>query len=195
MIAVILCGGESSRMGSDKGLLTLQSDTWARTIANQMAAAVPVPVYVSVRPDQYEFYRADFPESQIISDSYKIKVKGPLKGLLSVHEKFPGEDLLVVACDMPLMNAATIRILYEAYLANPDHDAWIFTNDAEPEPLCAIYGAGGLSRIFRLGRSGSLEKQSMKYVISLLFSHAIPIKPEWLKFFQNFNAPSDLNEL
>ncbi|MES1226406.1 MAG: NTP transferase domain-containing protein, partial [Bacteroidota bacterium] len=37
MIGVILCGGQSVRMGADKGMLRLQTKTWAQIAVDKMA--------------------------------------------------------------------------------------------------------------------------------------------------------------
>ena len=38
MLGIVLCGGNSSRMGSDKGLLNLQAKTWAQTSIDKFAS-------------------------------------------------------------------------------------------------------------------------------------------------------------
>ena len=47
MLGIILCGGQSLRMGSDKGLLKLQSITWTQNAINKMTA-LNIPVTISV---------------------------------------------------------------------------------------------------------------------------------------------------
>jgi len=84
MIGVILCGGQSSRMGTDKGLFTWQANTWAQTAAGKMAA-LPLPVIISVNRQQYNHYTAFFSINQLVKDNETIEVKGPLRGILSIH--------------------------------------------------------------------------------------------------------------
>ncbi len=48
MIGLILCGGQSSRMGSDKGLLKLEAKTWAQTAIDKMEI-LHIPVKISVK--------------------------------------------------------------------------------------------------------------------------------------------------
>jgi molybdopterin-guanine dinucleotide biosynthesis protein A len=36
MLGIILCGGQSLRMGRDKGLLKLEAKTWAQTAIDKM---------------------------------------------------------------------------------------------------------------------------------------------------------------
>ena len=43
MIGVVLCGGNSTRMGSDKGLLKEEEETWAE-LAGRKLKALQLPV-------------------------------------------------------------------------------------------------------------------------------------------------------
>ena len=51
LIGVVLCGGKSSRMGSDKGLLKLNDKTWAELAVKKMEQ-LRIPVYVSINETQ-----------------------------------------------------------------------------------------------------------------------------------------------
>src|SRR5665647_1689309 len=108
-------------------------------------------------------YLSVFKETQLIKDDDTLQVKGPLSGVLSVHVQHPNEDLFVLACDMPLMEAVMLNELMTQYRELPSADAYVFTNDGEPEPLCAIYSAKGLSHIVDLLKAKELTKHSMKF--------------------------------
>ena len=194
MLGIILCGGQSSRMGSDKGLLKLEANTWAQTAIDKMAD-LKISVKISVNSKQYPDYAAVFPESNLIIDDISLQLRGPLLGVLSSHIKFPHEDLFILACDMPLMEPSLLHKLYTQYQQEPSFDAYIFTNEGEPEPLCGIYKAKGLSFILDMLVSDQLIKHSMKFMLDHLDTMTIPATDEQKKFFRNFNAHAELNGL
>ena len=194
MLGIILCGGQSSRMGSDKGLLKLEANTWGQTAIDKMAA-LGIPIRISVNPQQYHEYETVFPATDLITDNASLSLKGPLLGVLSSHLQFPHEDLFVLACDMPLMDPSLLQLLYSLYLQEPSFNAYVFTNRDEPEPLCGIYKAKGLSNILDMLASGRLTKHSMKFMLDHLDTRTIPATEEQRKFFRNFNAHAELNGL
>lgn len=194
MLGVILCGGQSSRMGSDKGLLKLEANTWAQTAIDKISA-LQIPVKISVNNRQYAQYANVFAVADLVPDSTMLSLSGPLLGVLSTHTAHPHEDLFILACDMPLMDAILLHQLYEAYQQHTEAEAYVFTNDGEPEPLCGIYKAGGLARILALLMNGQLARHSMKYMLDHLMVHRIPLKEDQKKYFRNFNAHAELNGL
>ena len=194
MLGIILCGGQSLRMGSDKGLLTLQSKTWAQTAVDKMSA-LNIPIKISVNKHQYPGYEEVFSKSDLIADDDSLFLKGPLLGALSCHLAFPKEDLFVLACDMPLMELAMLESLFKNYQQSPLFDAYVFTNVGEAEPLCGIYTAKGLAIIFNMLKNGELVKHSMKFMLDHLDVVKIPIKEEEKKYFKNINHHSELNGL
>lgn len=193
MIGIVLCGGQSSRMGSDKGLLKTQEDTWAKIAAGKIEA-LNIPVFLSVNHAQYNGYAGIFDAAQLIKDNELIDVKGPLKGVLSAHLQHPAQDLYILACDMPLMETVILQQLYGSFQSDAA-EAWVFSNDNALEPLCGIYTAGGLAKIMQLLRTQGLQKHSMKYVLEQLHTEAIPVLPDQKKYFLNVNAHAQLNGL
>jgi len=194
MIGIILCGGRSARMGTDKGLLTLQAaTTWAQAAAAKIAS-LQLPVVLSVNEQQLAGYSTIFRPEQLIKDNSAIDVKGPLLGLLSAQALFPAEDWLVLACDMPLMETSILTLLLDTYKTQTA-EAYVFTNDDVYEPLCGIYTAKGLSRISQLVQSHLLAKHSMKYMLEQLAVFTIALAEDQKKYFRNFNAHAELNGL
>src|SRR5215208_1603271 len=125
MRGVVLCGGKSSRMGKDKGLLKLYAKTWAQ-IAIDKLAQLDMPVVLSVNELQYEEYPSTFSIEQLIKDDNSLQLHGPLAGMLSVHRQFPVEDLFALACDMPLMEPGLLQELLDRYHEHTEYDAYIF---------------------------------------------------------------------
>ena len=194
MLGIILCGGQSSRMGSDKGLLKLEANTWAQTAIDKMSA-LNIPIKISVNRQQYPDYKLVFPSPDLITDNTTLSIKGPLLGVISSHVQFPQEDLFVLACDMPLMESSLLHTLFKNYQQEPSFNAYVFTNQGEAEPLCGIYKASGLSAILEMLGSGCLSKHSMKFVLDHLATMRIPVADDQQKYFRNFNAHAELNGL
>jgi molybdopterin-guanine dinucleotide biosynthesis protein A len=194
MLCAILCGGQSSRMGTDKGLLQLNNNNWAQ-IATDKMTILQIPVVLSVNSSQYDEYASVFNDVQLIKDNTTLQLHGPLCGVLSVHEQNTTEDLFALACDMPLMESFILKKLYDQYKTTPGYQAYLFTNDGEPEPLCAIYTSEGLSMIMQIHQKGKLVRHSMKFMLEFLHCFFIPVPDEQKKCFSNFNAHAALNGL
>jgi molybdopterin-guanine dinucleotide biosynthesis protein A len=194
MTGVILCGGQSSRMGTDKGLLKLHANTWAQTAVDKLAE-LQLSVLISVNKNQYTDYAAIFSAGQLITDNESIQIKGPLAGLLSVHVQHPAEDLLLLACDMPLMETHILKELVTIYNQDATPDAFVYTNDGQAEPLCGIYKSSGLQHILHLYQSNQLPKHSMKFMLEHVNTHFIPLTDDKKNCFRNFNAHAELNGL
>ena len=194
MLGIILCGGQSLRMGSDKGLLKLEAKTWAQTAIDKMAA-LNIPVKISVNKQQFPEYAEVFSADYLVTDNETLQLKGPLLGLLSCHLSFPAETLFILACDMPLMEPSILIRLNQKYQQSPDAAAYVFTNNNEREPLCGIYTAKGLNSIISLLKNGELTKYSMKFMLDHLTVSVIAANEEQKKCFRNFNAHAELNGL
>lgn len=193
MTGVVLCGGKSTRMGSDKGLLQKQSVAWAELTANKLLD-LKLPVALSVNEEQYALYSAKFTSLKIVKDNTALDVYGPLKGILSVHGMQPGEDLLVLACDMPAMQTEVIDHLMKTSSVK-EEEAFVFKNDLNTETLCAIYTSRGLKKIYDLCKEGQLKRHSLYYVLQNIDTHYLPLPDKWKKYFNNYNLPDDLNHL
>lgn len=138
---LVLAGGHSRRLGRDKAAVVLAGEPMLSR-AVRVVNAVVAQVYVSVRGDQrHDELRKRFP---LIVDRYQNI--GPAAGMLSAHEHDPEAAWLVVACDMPDLDAITLTWL--AQHRDPRRDATAFRSplDGLPEPLCAIYEPATLAR-------------------------------------------------
>lgn len=194
MLGVVLCGGESSRMHSDKGLLRFKSEFWAQTAIDKLNE-LELPVVISINSRQLREYSSVFPSQILIEDDTSLEIKGPLTGILSVHLKFTQEDLMILACDMLLMETDPLRELISQYNEPINVDTFVYTNDGEPEPLCGIYKATGLSKILQLYYAGQLPKHSMKYALEQMNTHTLPLRNGIKNCFRNFNTQEELNQL
>ncbi len=194
MLGIILCGGQSTRMGSDKGLLVNEQKTWAQTAAGKLQQ-LNLPVKFSVNEKQQQEYTSIVNEDELITDNSKLKVKGPLLGVLSAHLAYPDDDLFIFACDLLHMESGLIKELFAIYNAGKKYETYIFTNNTQPEPLCAIYTASALKKIALNVAGNELHRSSMKYWLQKLIVCEIALLEFQKKAFHNFNAHADLNGL
>jgi molybdenum cofactor guanylyltransferase len=195
LLGIILCGGISSRMGTDKGLLLQETGiTWAKLAQDKMAG-LGLPVKLSVADNQLSSYLHFFGEAALLPDNRSLSVQGPLLGIMSSHLQYPEQDLMVLAVDMPSMDKSVLQELLMRFATPPDRDAYIFTNDGEPEPLCAIYTARALNMILKRIRKKEHTRHSMKFMLTQLEVDTYPVTEPQKKYFRNFNAPSDLGDL
>jgi molybdopterin-guanine dinucleotide biosynthesis protein A len=192
MTGLILCGGKSSRMGSDKGLLPAEGITWAGT-AYQKLSTIASPVFISVSNEQLSSYAEHFNEKQLIVDDDRLNIGGPLRGLLSMHIQIPKEDIFLFACDLLFMETSVFDALLLQQKISPGKEAFVFKQEEEAEPLCGIYTGKGLSKIVHACQNGVLGKPSMKHVLETLDASLAELPNKWQHCFKNINTRQDLS--
>jgi len=126
--ALILVGGKSSRMGTDKGLLDYHGKP-QREYLFDLAKKYCSEVYFSCRAE------LQFSDYSII-DTYSL---GPMGGILSAFDFNPNAAWLVVACDLPWIDKNSFEVLVNH--RNKDKIATAFMNPETnaPDPLFTIY--------------------------------------------------------
>lgn len=194
MLGVILSGGKSTRMKSDKGMLKQSQSTWAEIAENKLKM-LRLPVVISVNPGQYKEYTKLFTTDQLIVDNETLKIHGPLLGVLSIHLQYPSEDLFVLACDMPAMEHHMLSRLSDIANLQASPDAFVFTSNGEAEPLCGIYRAKGLSHVVQLYNEKKLAKHSMKFMLEHIETFTTPLADDEKQYFRNINTHAELNGL
>lgn len=191
LMGVVLCGGQSARMGSDKGLLITQNEPWVRLAQNKLGQ-LGISAVVSIREEQKKAYSDWVLTEEMVLDLGEIK--GPLAGLLSVHTQFAENDLLVIACDLLDMKMEVLEKLADVYQQKAgEHDFIVFHKNGEYEPLVGIYTAEGLGKIASLLSVGQLEKHSMKHVLEIGNTFALDIPKEWENAFKNYNEKVEIH--
>ena len=135
LFGLVLAGGRSTRMQRDKAALEYSPGRTQLDVAMELLAPRTVRAFVSVRADQaQERARAGYP---LILD--RGGVEGPAAGILAAFAEHPGTAWLVLACDLPFLDGATLDHLLGARAPDADATAFRSAHDGLPEPLCAIY--------------------------------------------------------
>jgi molybdopterin-guanine dinucleotide biosynthesis protein A len=134
LYGLVLAGGASTRMQRDKAAL-LYHDRPQLDWTYDLVSEVCERVFVSVRQDQVEDeVRNRFPK---IVD--RLRDKGPIAGIAAAQAEVPQAAWLVVACDLPFLNRATLDHLIASRDRTRYATAYRSAHDGLPEPLCAIY--------------------------------------------------------
>lgn len=131
---LVLAGGRSTRMGRDKATLAYHGRSQLETAWALLAPRV-TSCFVSVRPDQVgDPLRARHP--QIVDGP---EGAGPAAGIMAAQRAHPQAAWLVLACDLPFLDAGTLDALLAARDPAKLATAFRSAHDGLPEPLCAIY--------------------------------------------------------
>lgn len=101
---IIMAGGKSSRMGTNKALLKIDGKTVIERIADELQKCVDEIIVVTNHFDDYRFL--GYP---MVEDIYKEM--GPMGGIHAGLLASTTEKNLVVACDMPFISADLGRFL------------------------------------------------------------------------------------
>ena len=123
----VLTGGRSSRMGTDKALISLDGRPLALRVADAVAGFCGV---VSLVGDPARYAALGLP---VIPDTFPGQ--GPLAGIEAALGATAADWNLVVACDMPALGSGIVGRLFES-----DGDCVLPQyEDGRVEPLCAVY--------------------------------------------------------
>jgi molybdopterin-guanine dinucleotide biosynthesis protein A len=163
ILGIVLCGGKSKRMGSDKGLKKIDDKTWAEHIG-ALFIELDIPFVVSVNAQQIKNYSEIFDEKKLVPDS--VAIPSALRGVLSVYERFPDKNLLPVACDLIRMDTDVMTGIINAYLNNNRYDFYVYQlagNDFA-EPFAGIYTRAGLQKVDSKYRNDELLKYSFQNI-------------------------------
>ena len=109
MNGLILVGGQSMRMGTNKSLLEYHGKPQWKYLY-EIIAPFCRKTFLSCRENQKEIFTSE----ALLIDPYEM---GPMGGILSAFEQDSNEAWLVVACDMPFMNEKTIEFLIDKFVA------------------------------------------------------------------------------
>lgn len=182
-VALLLAGGQSQRMGTNKALLPLGKTTVLDFITTRLEQACEEVLLVTTPRQPYPQMRA-----RKIFDV--MEGKSSLGGLYSGLLQSPAEANFVCGCDMPLITPEMINYLFARLETN---DAVVPKLDGFFEPLCAVYRKSCLPYIEAQLRTSELRMTHWFAQARVL----APGKEELpdVRSFLNLNTPEDYARL
>ncbi len=187
LCGLVLAGGRSSRMGRDKAsLLHPDGRPLGVRAFGLLCLAGCESVALSLRSGQElpDGFSASSPPD-LIRDPEGAS-EGPLTGILAAMRTRPDADWLVVACDLPRLDATTLAALINRRLPGELFLAFRSEHDGLPEPLCAFYARESADLL------ASAQASGMRCPRKILLNHGcrllMPVTPRAL---DNANTPDD----
>ncbi|MFN8352565.1 MAG: molybdenum cofactor guanylyltransferase [Flavobacteriales bacterium] len=180
---VVLAGGRSSRMGSDKALLEFEGSTLLHR-AIQLLRQHCREVLVIGHPERH----AD-PHATVVPD--ERPGLGPLGGLATALKVARYGRLLVVACDMPMVNDRLLVRLKG--LLDQGADAAVPRHEGGLEPLAAAYHRHCMEPFDHCLSTGLLRMTDGLAAVRTAHLDLVPGSDGWpADLFRNLNTPTDL---
>ena len=180
---IILAGGKSSRMGTDKGMILLNGKKFIEHIINALSPNVNQIIIIANNDNYNELGYKVYKD--LIEDS------GPLGGIYTGLKLSTTEKNIVLSCDTPFITTEFIK-----FIISNSNDSEItvpvFKNNTEP--LCAVYSKNITQNIYDLIVNNELKMQN---VLKKFKTKELQINSNHTMFsenlFQNINTPQELN--
>lgn len=187
--ALILAGGKSSRMGQDKALILWDGTPILERVC-QVAAECCQQVYILTPwPDRYQ---------AIVNKKYKFLQEsrpgqGPLVGLTEGLAEITADWILLLACDLPLLEPEILQNWVSQLSHLPIDILAVVPRRAELwEPLCAFYRREALPNLYKFIQKGERSFQAWLQEIPV---QAIPVGEKEARMLWNCNTPTDLQQV
>ncbi len=182
--AVLLAGGESRRMGTDKATLLFGDKLLWQVQLETLQKLRLKEIFVSARIDppwrhDNVVFVADVPPS-----------RGPLSGLDASMNRMSTTHLLALAIDMPWMSKTYLEFLCTQIEAG----CGVLPKIGDrAEPLAAIYPREAAIETGRALAGADFSLQSLTcHLVATGKLRVIPVTQQEAKFFRNLNELADL---
>ncbi len=180
---IVLAGGKSSRFGEDKALAEWGGQTLLARAVGLLSGLELDPVVISNSRRDYSFLTCP-----VVNDI--IPEKGPLGGLYTACALFPEITLLVLTCDMPLLNQNILKRLISHHR---DFDqATVMSVNKKTQPFPGIYKADLKMFIHAHLLSDQL---SMGLFLTNILNRHVVLDVSEAACFQNINHQGDLRSI
>ncbi len=154
LAAIVLCGGQSSRMGFDKFRLPLHGRTFLECVIDKLATVVDGPIIAAASArtatDVRKISEAiDLERLHVVVDERDDS--GPLEGIRAGIEAAAesADWAFVTSCDVPLICPEVLKILQSSLedIDSPDIEAAMPTSKNRIYGMTAIYRCSVLPKI------------------------------------------------
>ena len=179
---LVLSGGKSTRMGTDKGILHYHHQS-QRDHVFRLLSSHCHETYISCNAEQSK-HITDIPK---IEDTFLGL--GPLSGILSAFQHNPNTAWLTIACDLPFLNDDTITYLITHRNFSKTATAFWDAEGKFPEPLVTIWEPKAYPVLLQfLAQGYSCPRKA------LINSDVEMLTATDTQTFENINTPEEYRE-
>lgn len=179
--AIILAGGRSTRMGTDKALLLINNKT---LLENAIDICKPVCNNILISSNFSEHRNFGH---KVIPD--EIKNCGPMSGIYSCLKQSETEWSFVISVDAAFVKTELIELLIKNTY---NFDAVVPKHKKGQEPLIALYNKKVIPDIKKHLNSGDFKMQNLLKAINSKFLNTHDLVEKNPNIFSNLNRPDDL---
>ena len=158
LYGLVVCGGNSKRMGIDKCMLDYHGLPQWQYIFNNVKDLCDA-ILISCNLQQLNLLPSSL---AVITDDERYSGKGPMAALLSAAAKYPDVDFLLIGCDYPLLTPIDIKQLVVSYYNKEQTTAGWNKVEEVYDPLIAIYTAESIVAAQELFAEGN---HSLQFVL------------------------------
>lgn len=179
---IILSGGKSTRMGTDKGFLMYEGK---RFVEYSIEALKPLVSNVIIVSDNEDYDAFGLKRIEDV-----IKNAGPLAGIYSGLKHASTVYGLVLSCDIPLINSEVLEKLIDA--VDSDSEVIQIESQGKNMPLIALYKKSCEPIFLKLLNQG--ERRLQFAVNQCKVKHVLLTSEDEL-FTKNINTPEQLKAI
>lgn len=180
--AIVLAGGKSTRMGTEKGLVLLNGQSFVQHILNAINGLSDDVFIVANNPLYDENHK------NVVKDLFPNS--GPLAGIYTGMQKIKHEMALVLSCDIPLIDTKLLKWLIEN---EGKTSATILSVQGQMHPLIGIYKRSLIEEIrMRIENKQFKMIDFVNEINGTILYPEINMKGFELDWVKNFNYPKDL---
>lgn len=178
---IILAGGKSSRMGTDKVLLEIDKKTLLERAIELLKPFCTTLIISSNNPDHKKI------EYEFIPD--EIKNCGPIAGVYTCLKKSKTEWNFVISVDSAYVELDFVKFLISKI---DEFNAVVPIHKKGKEPLIALYNKSSLKEIARRIENGNYKMYHLLDALNTKFVDSNNWNTKYPKLFHNINRPEDL---
>ncbi|GIZ07546.1 molybdenum cofactor guanylyltransferase [Flavobacterium sp. UMI-01] len=181
--AYILAGGKSSRMGTDKGLLSLKGKPFVSHICEALQPIVGSNIVIVSANSDYDFL--GFSRIEDLIDD-----KGPVGGIFTALKHSKTKLNFVLSVDAPLVSTDLLQ-----WLADKHEDLYMMSQVQAGEkasPLIAIYDR---SCKIAFGEHLAAKQLKLREVVEDLSHQTLVVPEKWQNQVRNINTPEEYKKI